>query len=106
MGCDVSPEGPDVFPVHESFGLVAVQDSTFSTFQNTFLTPPLRTSCGRIWRWPVLLPDLMNVMGGIRQMEDPAEQNAGEAHVAYGFVTVSPHDASVVIRTISWSEHE
>ena len=55
---------------------------TFPTFQNTLVGPPFFTSCGRTWRWPVLLPDCMNVIGGRRPMADPAEQKLGASHVA------------------------
>ena len=76
-GVEVWPEGPEVSPVQESVALVTVHSVTLPTFQNTFVVPPLRTSCGRTWRWPVLLPDWMNVIGGRRQMDDPAEQKLG-----------------------------
>jgi hypothetical protein len=62
--------------------LVTVHSVTLPTFQNTFVVPPLRTSCGRTWRWPLLLRDCMNVIGGRRQIDDPAEQKLGASHVA------------------------
>ena len=85
---EVWPSEPEVAPVHEPpLEEVTAQLSTLSTFQKTLVLAPLRTSCGFSWRCPDLLPDWTNVMGGMRQLDEPSEQKLGASQVATLLVT-------------------